>query len=417
MLQFKSLRKPIAVAMALLMVIPPVIGASSDHLGVYDFGYGANGDDRVRPVQVFDDGRFTYFQFKAGEPIPAIFAEGSNGPVLVVPQIEGPYIKVAVVAASFQLRLGYGTGRVGYMNGARTSHEATAPAPPAVKVPSSLGRLNEAAKTINATYREPPKAKPILQETDSYATPIKGDVVQWTDPGEQSSDYSISFPMGKSKLLPTSIKALMALLPSKKANMTFEVVGRDDDTYMEGLPDARSTAVAEFLIAHGVSRDNIRIKSGVPVQGEASAKNVTGVTLRWSTPPTVRPPIDPTQATLASLMARKITPAEAIAALQAQHNSAYPQPIQAPVEQITWQIRKSDATLQAMLKRWAINSGWTVEWKDAPEVKINRDITVNRAEFITAADYVISQAKAVGYHIKASAYSNNVLVVSEDKSK
>src|SRR5665647_2279920 len=114
----KSLPKLTALAIALL-ALTPVLGSNAERLGAYDFSYQSNGDAKVRPVQVFDDGHSTYFQFRAGEPIPAIFADSANGPTFLTLQNEGPYVKVSAVASGYSLRLGYGMGHVSYQGGGR----------------------------------------------------------------------------------------------------------------------------------------------------------------------------------------------------------------------------------------------------------------------------------------------------------
>ena len=52
-------------------------------------------------MQVFDDGKSTFFQFRAGEPVPAIFADTATGQQLVIPQLEGPYIVSALLTPPY----------------------------------------------------------------------------------------------------------------------------------------------------------------------------------------------------------------------------------------------------------------------------------------------------------------------------
>ena len=61
-------RTVLAVAAALGLVV--VHGSTEDRIGGYNFSYDMTGDNRVRPIQVFDDGRDTFFQFRAGDPVP-----------------------------------------------------------------------------------------------------------------------------------------------------------------------------------------------------------------------------------------------------------------------------------------------------------------------------------------------------------
>lgn len=65
-----------------------------------------NGQD-AEPSAVFDDGRFTYFEFVGAREIPAIFAHGSDGaPVRVNWHMEPPFVVVQRTARQFTLRLG-----------------------------------------------------------------------------------------------------------------------------------------------------------------------------------------------------------------------------------------------------------------------------------------------------------------------
>lgn len=61
----------------------------------------------AKPSMVFDDGRFTYFEFLGAREVPAIFAYGSDGqPARVNWHMRGPFIVVQRLARKFTLRLG-----------------------------------------------------------------------------------------------------------------------------------------------------------------------------------------------------------------------------------------------------------------------------------------------------------------------
>lgn len=64
---------------------------------------GADAD----PTMVFDDGRFTYFEFPGAREIPAVFAHGSDGePTRVNWHMNGNFLVVQRTAKKFTLRLG-----------------------------------------------------------------------------------------------------------------------------------------------------------------------------------------------------------------------------------------------------------------------------------------------------------------------
>ena len=72
---------------------------------------------------------------------------------------------------------------------------------------------------------------------------------------------------------------------------------------------------------------------------------------------------------------------------------------------------KTDESIQRMLERWGKDAGWRVVWEGAPLVPIVGDARVDRPDFLQAAEFVVKQAKAAGYHLKATAYSNQVLQI------
>jgi type IV secretion system protein VirB9 len=78
------------------------------NLELYNFDYEFSGSDNIAPVKVFDDGEFTYIEFKDdnGE-IPAIFAVNSSGfETMVNYRIVENYIVVEQLSSQFTLRSG-----------------------------------------------------------------------------------------------------------------------------------------------------------------------------------------------------------------------------------------------------------------------------------------------------------------------
>ena len=65
-----------------------------------------NGAD-AEPSAVFDDGRFTYFEFVGAREIPAVFAHSSDGePARVNWHMQAPFLVVQQIAKKFTLRIG-----------------------------------------------------------------------------------------------------------------------------------------------------------------------------------------------------------------------------------------------------------------------------------------------------------------------
>ena len=69
--------------------------------------YSWQGSTRTLPIRMFDDGAATYFAFKAGEDLPAIYAIDADGQEAVVNSRERDgFVVVDRVAAGFVLRRG-----------------------------------------------------------------------------------------------------------------------------------------------------------------------------------------------------------------------------------------------------------------------------------------------------------------------
>lgn len=74
----------------------------------YNFNYTITGHDGLYPVKIFDDGEFTYFEFREkGGVLPAIFLVDSNNyESLVNFRMIGSYLVVEAISPRFTLRNG-----------------------------------------------------------------------------------------------------------------------------------------------------------------------------------------------------------------------------------------------------------------------------------------------------------------------
>jgi type IV secretion system protein VirB9 len=73
----------------------------------WNFAYSYSGSKVTLPARVFDDGRFTYFQWLPSVDTPAVFAVQPDGKEALVNHItRGRYLVVEQVAAQFVLRSG-----------------------------------------------------------------------------------------------------------------------------------------------------------------------------------------------------------------------------------------------------------------------------------------------------------------------
>ena len=74
----------------------------------YNFNYTISGAEAIAPVKIFDDGQFTYFEFKEkNAPVPAFFTVDKKGNESIVNyQVIGNYIVLEMVASQLTLRYG-----------------------------------------------------------------------------------------------------------------------------------------------------------------------------------------------------------------------------------------------------------------------------------------------------------------------
>jgi len=74
----------------------------------YNFNYTISGTDLISPIRIFDDGQFTYFQFRnKNADVPAFFMVNDKGEESLINfRTRGDYIVVERVAKKFTLRHG-----------------------------------------------------------------------------------------------------------------------------------------------------------------------------------------------------------------------------------------------------------------------------------------------------------------------
>ncbi len=74
----------------------------------YNFNYSVTGSRMIQPLKIFDDGEFTYMEFrKVNADLPAIFqVTGTGSEALINYRITGDYIVVERVSSQYTLRYG-----------------------------------------------------------------------------------------------------------------------------------------------------------------------------------------------------------------------------------------------------------------------------------------------------------------------
>jgi len=459
-----------ATLLAIALAAASARSPAAESWGSYDFSYAVSGDVRVRPVQVFDDGRDTFFQFRVGEPMPAIFADTEGGPVLLLAVIDGAYVKVPSTPRTFVLRRGGAESRVRATQAPRATSPAAAPAParvPASSAPLAVAQDERASPTqtrIGAYLPQdtgtpdagtggasPPHkpASPALAvappsrllaarqpiqglpaelflrlppratlERDSYSIPIRGDLVDWTEASERVREHALTFPADGSRLSPAAARTVKAAVQAAGSTTRFEVLGHDDSGLKEKVAQGRVAAVTAALLAAGAARGSVQSRISAETR-QVGAGQWLGATLRVIDAPASRATGQlpgSAQAVDLSYVAQRlnsgaISAAEAVALLQRAHQASAVVPRLSAVPPV-WQVRRSDETVEKMLQRWTREAGWRLVWQSAPAVPVTGEAQISRPDIVQAVDYVISQVRAAGHQIQATAYlGNRTLVV------
>ena len=399
---------------SILLTTVALAGAAcaQDRVGAYDFAYRLSGDARARPVQVFDDGRDTYFQFRPGDPVPAILADGPAGPRLLPPQAEGPYVKVATVSNAFALRLGLGAASVTYLGVPRARDTGLPAAPEPLRRPTAPPSTSPpplqlaASQPVSGLPREllMPVPRPrITLEEGSYATPLKGDAIEWTASPEKVRQVEIAFGKDSTALTAAASRQVRALVDGARPGARFELSAGDDAGSGPGLAGARVRAVEAALLAAGAAARNIVQLPAAGSSAGAGAGRSAIVSVRM---------VDATTTAIPGQSALART-RQAVTSTSLTETLSPPS---APAPALTlWAVRKADGTLDRMLARWATEAGWTLVWRDGPAVAITGDASLSRPDYLQAADYALEQARIAGYRLRATAYSNKVLVVTSEE--
>lgn len=422
-----------AATAILLWVTPSAIGSVPHRVGQYDFTYLTSGELRATPVQVFDDGKSTYFQFRAGEAIPAIFQNKDGKVDLLVPAFEGPYVRVTEVSGRFTLQLGRaqaqvvygGAGREGTpsvraiaRNGMATPYDGNGyPADRNVKLVASLG---PATAYLNADSLE----------ANSYATPVKGDRVAWKDSETRNETLQVWFGKSKHELSKIVAKQLAASREVLRNATRITVVGRDDDSYKEGLEQARATAIREELVKLGIESKKIVVKTGVGIDRRKD-QWASDIRIETVMPTSIARPADTTSAGQSEksayvrsnleglIKSGVITREQADAILRKGQEDRKPQAgvAEAPPVRNTevptngFDFRAGDKQISNTMRRWAAATNYQLVWEapataDAP---VTGDAVIASASMKEALDKVVTALQRKGYDIQATVYSNRVI--------
>jgi outer membrane protein OmpA-like peptidoglycan-associated protein len=399
--------------------LAPATGADSTRVGAYDFSYAATGDVRARPIQVFDDGRNTFFQFRPGESVPAIFTHKAGVPLLLVPSQEGPYIKVANVHGRFVLQVGRAQADVVHAGATRedapllnvvsntglTTPYVGGPVPDGGRLVASIAPVDVGAAPDDAAYR------------NSYATPRKGDAVKWVEAEPRREETSVWFARGSAVISADARKSLAAAARSAGAQSNVVVIGRDDDTLKEGLDRLRAETMKSALVKMGV--DASRISARVGVAGTARGRSwPSTIQIKTERPLAVAASnsgrASSIRSNLDALVAAGVLKPEQAQAIAVHHGVRPAAPIvqqQETVPKGGFTLVAADKTVQGTIKRWASSLNYQVVW-DAPaalDAPILGDAAIPANSIQEALERLLGGLKDKGYALDATVFSNRVI--------
>lgn len=398
----------------------PGIGAAMDR---FSFDYAVHGDDRAKPLQVFDDGQKTYLQYRANGDIPVFIS--SRTAQLLIPRQEGPYTVLLGTPRDFIAQLGSARARLTHASQMSTAAQyqtdrvvRSVPSERVTVAALSPGAGGMALSQMAAQRNE--------WTDNSYATPAKGDRVTWAS-ADVDQSKTLVFERGSATMEKDSERLLKQVASSMKGASRVVISTADDTHPSDAGGTARAQNIRKVLIASGVKPEVISVRVGFFFDDQlqkVGKRLMNPATVTWTEQTSTRPVAglqaarrgEAELSVVDALRSGQISPAEALERLQAGRESraVAAQPAVAASRQAGWTVRKADQTIEKMLERWASDSGWKVIWKGAPNVDITADAVrpLTHPDFLQAADYVVTQAKSAGYRIKATAYSNQILVVT-----
>jgi hypothetical protein len=194
-------------------------------LGRYDFSYRIEGEASARPLQIFDDGKKTFIQFREG--VPAIMTVNrDNQPGTVASRREGPYIVVDRVEREFVFQKDQDKAR------ARALY---------------IGTQNRAVLPDEIVPLQDTKTVPnSFAESESMRVPFPKDSAMISDGSRRSLE----------QLLPKAMNAKRIVIFATPARVSNE----------RGVGLMRAAAARRWLVAQGISRARIRV-----IKNESSA--------------------------------------------------------------------------------------------------------------------------------------------------
>lgn len=396
----------------------------------YDFDYMVQSSS-INIVQVFDDGKNTFFQFAPDARVPAIFADTGDGFKFTDMEMFGPYIKVPFTSKRFMLKINNAIARVAYVG--EKDKETSAPSIRNFK--SSLQPSFDTTphkstnEFIGGAWGRDTKQVTNLNNY-SYSDRMRGDTLEWTEIPSAMPEKQLQFRFGTTRISGFNPKQFHAMAKTFSGAVRIELTGFDDSSEKENLGKERVDAVANALAAAGISRDVIRTKTSRSVVTGSSKGEVLGVIITAYKANRYLPVPDMYEKNLSKAVANK-TDGNKIQEMAADVKFEKSTPVQEKndfikindvhvvsneksKEVIVWDLKVADVNVQNLFARWAKNSGYEVVFNGFPVIPVNGDSSFESKDIFTAIDYVISQSKIAGFEAPTpKLYTDNVIVFGE----
>jgi hypothetical protein len=242
----------------------------------FNFSYRFHGEKGLVPLQVFDDGVNTFFQFRNNNRVVPVIVVDVNGQTYVANYSNyGPYVVVPGVASSFRLEYGSLSATVVQEGGRQTiavppaanpaamnpvlARVSTAEFRPAVQRVVGYGPVgpiaggDEEARQVRSSAGQTPAATP-------------ADLAGIMSP--ESKTLHVPFAMDSAKLTPKAMKVIADALRGPGEIGRVVIVGRDDVNYKDGIAAERAKNMAQALERYGVPAGRISQRVGIPREDE-----------------------------------------------------------------------------------------------------------------------------------------------------
>lgn len=433
----KKILKSLSAAIAVFCIAGCASAAPESEKKVtdqYDFDYMVQSSG-IRIVQVFDDGKNTFFQLAPEARVPAIFADTTDGFKFADMELYGPYIKVPFTAKRFMLKINNSVSRVAYVGEkpkdvVSATHQSFKP----YQVPEFQTTPPETKNEfVGGVWGRDYKQETKLNNY-SYSDRLRGDVVEWTEIPKPMQEKQLKFRFGTTRISGFNPKQFHAMAQNFVDANRIDLTGYDDSSDQENLGKERVEAVANALAAAGIPRSLMRIKNAKSVITGSAKGDVLGVTITGYKAEKYLPAVEVSEKNLSKAVAFK-SDANSIEKVAGDRTAGEKPSVEKSNEisklndlklvsnaksneVIVWDLKVSDTNVRDMFARWAKNSGYEIVFNEFPVIPVNGDSSFESKDIFTAIDYVLSQSKIAGFDAPIpKLYTDNVIVFGDEPSK